>query len=539
MSARIGLLLGLPVLAFLGWLLWTEVIQGNGFITWQEEIVLSAQQLSPDLVSEFRAGSLANYPGFVFRLTPQDEAQFLREKAFWEGVKATRTSYDTLGWSAADQQASALLERLETSHLQLPWLELARESLHPASGWHLRNLYLLAYQHHIGSTEDCDGYIYRLREYPDRLAEALRAQESAAAAGRCLDSSLVNQTVQQLRAWAATPIREQLIYRRLATRMTRLDPTAINEYQAIEYLRQTGELIEKTLVPAWLAAADRLEKLACANDVPFSLSGNVFFDWSASLAGLPAPDAATLEALKAQVDSLVVSPLSLSPAAPVDLQPFLKEIAQATEGILPEQLYERVRLQQTAGNWAGQPGWVIPGTKDSALFPIISLPDSGQREALILDLYQLGVPGAAWMHQWLVESPLPAWRLLAHNADQQAGWGLAALELLHTRILWFSRDSALQQAYHRRMAWASSSAWLDAQLHGQAAAFDVVVNALKKAGWSEADLAIMKLEVTGTPGHALARWLVWHGWQQKLAGCEGDVRVCLMEAMRGNSEVGR
>lgn len=539
MNARIGILLGLPVLAFLGWLLWTEVFQGNAFLAWQEELLPSAQQLSPDLVSEFRAGSLANYPGFAYRLTPQDEAQFLREKAFWEEVRVTRSGYDTARWNAADKRALTLLERLETSQLALPWVEVARTALHPVSGWHLRSLYLLAYTHHIGSTEDCDGYIYRLREYPDRLAEAVSAQEAAAKAGRCPDSSLLNQTILQLRTWAAMSVREQILYRSLATRMTRLDPTAINEYQSLEYLRQTAELIEQTLAPAWRAAADRLEAIACPVSSPFPLSSADFLNWSASRAGLPAPEPGLLARLQAMADSPGAPAYAPTPAASTDLRLPLLEIAQATEGILPGQLKEKVRLQQPGVAWTGNSPRVISGTRDSALFPIVILPDSGHREELLLDLYQFGMPGAAWMQQRLVESEQPQWRLLAHNSDQQAGWGLAALELMHTRILWFSRDSALQQAYFHRMARVTAMALLDARLHNEGAGYEQALATLHGAGWSESDLMKMQSEVQNAPGQALSRWLVWQWWHDQLNACEGDVRTCIEALLAEGGEVGR
>ncbi|MDP5169711.1 MAG: DUF885 family protein [Bacteroidia bacterium] len=526
MSNRLGILAGIPILGFLGWLLWTQLIGPGDFGAWQRELLSDYQEIDPEAVSRYREGNIEMYPGFIYRLAPRDEAQRQRIENFWREKREERLEFDRNRLDSTQQRYMDRLAVMEKEWLDLPRQWWAMNLFQPLTGIQVELPLFLAYRHHISSPEDCKGYIYRLRELPARLSEALLETEKAAADGWVLDSTSLAETVKQIRIIAATPVKEQLLYRSFGTRITRLDPTVINEYQSLDFLIEAATELEENILPTLTILADRLEKLSPAPSLP----ENIF----EILVQVRAGTMLDLNDVSAQIESrfreTTVNEALANTALALNHEEVLREITRSTAGILPQYPQQDARIRFYPQEYADLRPRLLKSTRDEALFPILMLSDSTDERELMLDIYQFGVPGAAWLQQLEVESNAAAWLMMADQSASEEGWGLTALGLLQSKLLWFSRDSLLLQAYEHRLARATTLAWLDISIHHKGLSPQTAQEQLAAKGWTTAPQLIE--QVITSPGSFVAIWYWWQTWEAKAMSCPTLLPDCLNDFLR-------
>lgn len=518
MSTRTGILAGIPALLFIGWFLWTEIIVYQDFRTWEQEILESYQILDPEAVSRFRAGNVENFPGYFFRLTPRTEAQRINEEQFWKQVRTEREAFTKEDLDSVSQQHYDQIAFLEAQYLDLPWEWWAMNLFNPSSGLQIELPQLLAYVHHVSDLDEAEGYMYRIRELPARLEEALVETERVASIGWVMDPVSLQTAAQQLRRWAATPPKEQMIYRSFGTRLTRLDPTVINEYQALEYLIDVAKVLEEKVGPLLVRIADRLEALPAREAGMVNLPKPAFQTWI----NVMMADEVDLEAAEQRLVSSIGESILLTPDSliyPISSSDLLEEITAATAGILPGYPRQKMRMRSIPTESGNADPAIVPGTLDGISYPILAMNDSARTYQEILDVYQAGLPGGTWLAQMLVESDVPGWAHLARSEAELMGWGMASLDLMQEKLLWFSRDSALLAAYQIRGACLKQAAYLDLSVN------------FKGEQPVEGRSALLQQQVLRSPGYFLASWMWWEIWQHRLKACDWDV-ACLLEKIR-------
>lgn len=518
MSTRIGILAGVPALLFIGWFLWTEIMAYEDFRTWEQEILESYQVLNPEAVSRFRVGNVENFPGYFFRLTPRTEAQRINEEQFWKQVRIEREAFTEEDLDSVSRQHYDQIAFLEAQYLDMPWEWWAMNLFNPASGLQTELPQFLAFGHMVSNLEEAEGYMYRVRELPERLEEALVETERVASVGWVMDPISLANAVKQLRHWAATPAKEQMIYRTFGTRLTRLDPTVINEYEALEYLIDVAKVLEEQVSPLLLRIADRLESLPARQAGMVHLPQPVFQTWINVLMA----DEVDLEAVEQRLGSSTGESILLTPDSliyPISSSDLLEEITAATAGILPGYPRQKIRVRSIPTESGSVDPAIVPGTLDGVSYPILAIKDSARTYQEILNVYQAGLPGGTWLAQMLVESDVPGWTHLARSEAETMGWGMTSLDLMQEKLLWFSRDSSLLAAYQTRGAYLKQAAYLD-----------FLVN-FKGEQLAAGQSALLQQQVQQSPGYFLATWMWWEIWQNRLKDCEWNV-ACLLESIR-------
>lgn len=518
MSTRIGILAGIPALLFIGWFLWTEVIAYTDFRTWEQDILESYQVLDPEAVSKYRAGNVDNFPGHYFRLTPRTEAQRINVEQFWKQVRTERLAFTKEDLDSVSQEHFDQLAFLEAQYLDMPWEWWAMNLFNPASGLQTELPQLLAFGHTVSELEDAEGYMYRVRELPERLKEALVETERVASAGWVMDPISLASAAEQLRKWANTPAKEQVIYRSFGTRLTRLDPTVINEYQELEYLIDVAKVLEEKVSPLLLQIADRLEALPARETGMTHLPKPVFQTWVNVLMQREVDLEEVGERLRSSIGQSGIS-ISGSLAYPISSSDLLEEITAATAGILPGYPRQKIRMRSIPPESGAQDPSIMPGTLDGLSYPVVAMNDSARTYQEILDVYQAGLPGATWLAQMLAESDQPGWTHLARPEPQLMGWGMAALDLMQEKLLWFSRDSLLLSAYDIRRDYLRQAAYMD-----------LMINFYGEAP-KEDQISSMQSAVLQSPGYFLSVWIWSKIWQDRLKDCEWNV-ACLLESIR-------
>lgn len=503
MKNRIGILAGIPVLLFFGWFLWTEVLNQQNFPEWEQEILAGIQTLSPEAVSTYRIGDVDNYPGNIYRLTPRTEEQRIREEQFWRSIRAEREDLDTSRLSVAQLESYEAIRLTESSVLDLPWEWWAMNLFHPEYGIQQKLPLFLIHSHHIEEVDDCEGYLYRIRELPKRLEEAIIETERVASIGWAMNANQLKQAAAQLRAWAATPVKEQEIYRSFGKKVTRLDPTVINEYQELDYLIDASTSMEEDLIPLLSRIANRLEQINPSERNTLTRDQQIL--WTSVMAGemldMDQTDSELRFALGDLPEGFALGNDSLeSPVASVQLY---NEIFNASAGILPSYPTQRIRLNTPPAEAPQAVWYTIPGSFDQVVFPVLIVPDTLYTYHDWLSIYQLGVPGMAWKNALERESGRINWPAIDASDARMAGWGMASLDLLQQKLLWFSRDSLLLETYADRGYFLDRMAALDWQMMtGQELG---VVPSPAEAGWQQEH-----------PGWYLATWYWWRKWRQQL-----------------------
>lgn len=505
MKNRIGVLAGIPVLLFFGWFLWTEVLNQQNFPEWEQEILEGIQALSPEAVSEYRVGNIDNYPGFMYRLTPRTEEQRIREEQFWRNIRAEREELDTSRLSAAQLESYQAIRLTESIVLDLPWEWWAMNLFHPEYGIQNKLPLFLIHSHHIEDVDDAEGYLYRIRELPARLNEAIIETERVASMGWVMDSLLRKEAASQLRQWAATPVKQQEIYRSFGRKITRLDPTVINEYQELEYLIEVSDFIEDDLVPLLTKVAARLEHVGSENRT--SLSSEQKILWASAMAGVKLDS----EQIRKQLQPMLSEPPSVeipeedSLEIPVETTRIYNEIFNASAGILPAYPAQRIRLHRAPQEARGAVWKSIPGSFDQKVFPVLIVPDSVYTYQEWISVYQVGLPGVAWKRSLERESTKMNWTSIEVEEARMAGWGMASLDLLQEKLLWFSRDSMLLSAFETGKYRLTRLAAADLQN---------IFPSANHSCCSEEERRI----VARHPGWYLAQWISWKQWKEELSG---------------------
>lgn len=518
MSTRIGILAGIPALLFFGWFLWTEVIAYEDFRTWEQEILESYQVLDPEAVSRYRVGNVDNFPGYFFRLTPRTEAQRINVEQFWNQVRIERKEFARADLDSVSQQHYDQIAYLEAQYLDMPWEWWAMNLFNPATGLQTELPQFLAFSHGVSDLEKAEGYMYRVRELPARLEEALVETERVASVGWVMDSISLHNAAKQLRNWAATPAKEQTIYRSFGTRLTRLDPTVINEYQELEYLIDVAKVLEEKLSPVLLNIANRLENLPSREIGMTHLPQPVF---QIRMNRLMA-DTVDLDAVKERLTALIsgsILPVPDSLAFPISSADLLEEITAATAGILPGYPRQKIRMRTIPLESGSAEPVIVPGSLDGLTYPVLAIKDSARTYQEILDVYQAGLPGGTWLAQMLVEANQPGWTHLARSEAELMGWGMAGLDLMQEKLLWFSRDSLLLSAFQSRGEYLKKAAYLD-----------LMINFYNETP-REIQIPVMQDVVLQSPGYFLATWMWWQIWEDRLKDCEWNV-ACLLERIR-------
>lgn len=518
MSTRIGILAGVPALIFIGWFLWTEVIDYQDFRTWEQEILESYQVLDPEAVSRYRSGEVDNFPGYYFRLTPRTETQRINVEQFWKQIRTERLAFVKEDLDSISQKHYDQIAYLEAQYLDMPWEWWAMNLFNPSSGLQAELPQFLTFSHGVSDLEKAEGYMYRVRELPARLEEALVETERVATLGWVMDSVSIRMAVKQLRNWAATPAKEQAIYRSFGTRLTRLDPTVINEYQALEYLIDVAKVLEEQVSPLLLRIADRLEALPGREAGMSHLPQPVFQTWINVLMQREVDLEAASKRLSAGMRESRL-PVVDSLAYPISSSDLLEEITAATAGILPGYPRQKIRMRTIPLESGSAEPVIVPGSLDGLTYPVLAIKDSARTYQEILDVYQAGLPGGTWLAQMLVESNQPGWTNLARSEPQLMGWGMAALDLMQEKLLWFSRDSLLLSAFEVRREHLIQAAYMDLMIN------------VKGNDPSRGTLPAIREQVLQSPGYFLATWMWWYTWQGRMEECEWDV-ACLLENIR-------
>lgn len=518
MSTRIGIFAGIPALLFIGWFLWSEVITYEDFRTWEAEIIEGYQVLDPEAVSRYRVGNVDNFPGYFFRLTPRTEAQRINEEQFWKQVRAEREAFSREDLDSVSQQHYDQLAFWEAQYLDMPWEWWAMNLFNPATGIQKELTQFMSFVHYVGDLDHAEGYMYRIREIPARLEEAIIETERVASIGWVMDRVTLQATTSQLRQWASTPAKEQMIYRSFGTQLTRLDPTVINEYQALEYMIDVAKVLEEKVNPLLLSIADRLDALPVRQAGMTHLPQPVFQTWINVLMA----DQVDLEEVEQRL-SASMKPSTLRQADSltfaISSSDLLEEITAATAGILPGYPRQKIRMRNSPVESGGDEPSIIPSPLDGVSYPILAMRDSARTYQEILDVYQAGLPGGTWLGQMLVESNQPGWTYLARSEAELMGWGMIALDLMQKKLLWFSRDSSLLAAYHSRGEQLTEAAYQDLMIN------------FNGQNPEEGQDSSYKNEVLQSPGYFLATWMWWQIWNDRLSGCEWDV-ACVLENIR-------
>ncbi len=509
---RIGIVSGIAVLGLLSWVIWTKGGKAGDFVAWEETLLTSYQYLDPEAVSRYRAGSVSSYVSFSFQLKERDQEQLVREKAFWQEKRSERLTFDPLSLDSLARSRWEALKYLEARFVDLPAEWYAMRFFHPEDGLQSELLLLLTHLHHIASVDDCEGYVYRLRTLPLRFREALAATEQAAATGWVMDSLSLRIAVEQLRTLAEMPVKELILYRTFGTRITRLDPTAINEYQAVEFLLQAAKTLEEDFQPTLLLVADRLAALTPSAPGMDRLPEPIFDTWLSTMIFRDSLPAGWRESLQQAFDR--VPPLFLPPLRDkvrLNQDSILKQIRSSTEGILATYPAESIRLREQPKHLMGLRPQLLSGTRDGMVFPVLLLPEEGDPYETTLDIYQYAIPGAGLQRQLLVESEQPMWQLAADHRAAEEGWGRYGLSLLQDKLLWFSRDSLLLQAYEQRAASGTVLAWLDWQLHDAGRSLPELTAFLLDKGHDPEQIRRWQQVLLLYPGHSLAVyfWEIW------------------------------
>lgn len=503
MKNRIGILAGIPVLLFFGWFLWTEVLNQQNFPEWEQEILLGVQTLSPEAVSKFRVGSIDNYPGFIYRLTPRTEEQRIREEQFWKTVRSEREELDTSRLSISQLEAYKSIQLAEASVLDLPWEWWAMNLFHPIYGIQKELPLFLSHSHHIEDVDDSEGYLYRIRELPERLEEAIIETERVASIGWAMDSEALKLAASQLRVWASTPVKQQEIYRSFGKKITRLDPTVINEYQELEYLIDVSTSIEEDLIPLLSRIADRLEQINPVERKALSQEEQIL--WASVMAGEMLNTDQLASDLRLALQE-VPGDFGLgndSLEVPVASTRLYNEIFNASAGILPAYPTQRIRLNPPPAEVPDIVWRTIPASYDQQVFPVLIVPDTVYTYQDWISIYQTGVPGIAWKNSLERETGRINWIFPETNDARMAGWGMASLDLLQQKLLWFSRDTLLLNTYVARGHFLARMAALDLQ---NMSSLDLGLNpSQEEQAWQEEH-----------PGWYLASWSWWRKWRTKL-----------------------
>lgn len=518
MSTRIGILAGVPALIFIGWFLWTEVIDYQDFRTWEQEILESYQVLDPEAVSRYRSGEVDNFPGYYFRLTPRAETQRINVEQFWKQIRTERLAFVKEDLDSISQKHYDQIAYLEAQYLDMPWEWWAMNLFNPSSGLQAELPQFLTFSHGVSDLEKAEGYMYRVRELPARLEEALVETERVATLGWVMDSVSIRMAAKQLRNWAATPAKEQAIYRSFGTRLTRLDPTVINEYQELEYLIDVAKVLEEKVNPVLLRIADRLEALPGREVGMAHLPQPVFQTWINLLMeqeiDLPGLEQSLLHFAYgidfSEADSLPY---------PMSSSDLLEEITAATAGILPAYPRQKIRMRSLPPESGYTDPVMVPGSLDGLTFPVLALNDSARTYQQILDVYQAGLPGGTWLAQMLVENDKPGWTHMARSKAELMGWGMVGLDLMQEKLLWFSRDSTLLAAYYNQGRQLTLAAYMDLMIN------------VKGNDPYKGTLPAIREQVLQAPGYFLATWMWWYTWQGRMEECEWDV-ACLLENIR-------
>ncbi len=524
MKLKPGILLGIPVLLFFAWFIWTKGIAYQEFSLWAAEIPERLQVVDPEAVSRYRAGDVADYPGFFYQLTPRTEEQRIREEQFWKTIREERLAFPQSELDSTQQELYDRLAAHESQFLDIPWQWWAMNLFNPITGVQVRLQELLIYKHHIAEVDDCEGYINRLREVPERLREALRETKQVARSGWVLDSLVLKEAVAQLRAWASVSVREQALYRSFATRMTRLDPTVINEYEQIDFLVEASNILEEELLPALNTIADELSQLPRRAPGLKHLPVNLY----PILRLVHAGD--TIVSLQQPgIDQLDFSsyPGPASPISTIDPATVLQQIRQSTAGILPAYPAQQVRARvPDASQVFGLPH-LIAGTSDQTHFPVYLGPDSGRVHQMILDLYQHGIPGAGWLSQLELEKGESRGGVVLDQRARYAGWGLASLDLLQEKLLWFSRDSALLQRFTDQSIEVAILAELEAYIQSDEGEIGDLDQLPWWQGLDEKKRRSILIPILAQPGMAAGRSVWYEKWLIRLKACEWDVSCAL------------
>lgn len=244
-----------------------------------DRVLLQHTLDDPELLTSLRLLEPLGIDGHNGRLTDLSVEHAEQMAVQWQRDRDTLHAYDRNALSAAEQLAYDVMDDFVGGMVQgRPWM-FHDYPVNPLAGVQSELPTLMATQQQVETPHEAEQYLQRLEAYGDKFQQLLQGLRLREERGIIPPAFVVQKSLQQMRAFVATPAQQNLLYVALADKLAASG--RFDDEQRSRVLMRAEERIESDVYPAYdrlIAYFERLQLKAQRNDGVWALpDGDAYY----------------------------------------------------------------------------------------------------------------------------------------------------------------------------------------------------------------------------------------------------------------------